>query len=47
MTDEERKAAIAEMKGRIREWQEARDLRPSEVAAILRELADYFNPTGK
>lgn len=44
MTDEARRLAVAELKGRIREWQEARDIRPSEVASILRELAEYFGP---
>lgn len=32
----------AELHGRIREWQDAHDLRPSEVAAILDGMAAYF-----
>ena len=43
-TDHGRNLAIADLKGRIREWQEAYDFRPSEVAAILRDLANYFGP---
>ena len=44
MTEEEHMLAAAELRGRIREWQEARDLRPSEVAQILREMIAYFGP---
>lgn len=35
----------AELRGRIREWQDAHDLRPSEVAAILDGMVAYFSPT--
>jgi hypothetical protein len=42
---EARGLVVADLKGRIREWQEAYDMRPSEVKAILLELAIYFGPT--
>jgi hypothetical protein len=37
---EARGLVVADLKGRIREWQEAYDMRPSEVKAILLELAN-------